>query len=128
MPAARPRESAPHLGTVCDCAVRYPRIWRSARTGDRGDDDHRAAGDGRTGRGGRELRGADRSGHARSGKGVEDMTEKQDATTTVDEAPARPKRTPRPPEYYEEIKRRFAAERDLRLSYRPEGTAQYNTD
>ena len=28
-------------------------------------------------------------------------------------------------EYYEEIKHRFAEERDLRLAYRPEGTAQF---
>jgi cation diffusion facilitator CzcD-associated flavoprotein CzcO len=34
----------------------------------------------------------------------------------------------KPPEYYDEIKRKFAAARDLRLSYRPEGTAQYQTD
>ena len=33
-----------------------------------------------------------------------------------------------PPEYYEAIKQRFAEERDLRLSFRPEGTAQYVTD
>src|SRR5262249_9436669 len=31
-------------------------------------------------------------------------------------------------EYYEEIKRKFAEERDLRLNYRPEGTAQYTSD
>ncbi|HEX4906421.1 MAG TPA: NAD(P)/FAD-dependent oxidoreductase [Acidimicrobiales bacterium] len=36
-----------------------------------------------------------------------------------------PRRTP---EEYEEIKRRFAEERDLRLSYRPEGTAQFTSD
>ena len=40
----------------------------------------------------------------------------------------RPARPERPPGYYEEIKRRFAAERDLRLAYRPEGTAQFVTD
>jgi cation diffusion facilitator CzcD-associated flavoprotein CzcO len=34
----------------------------------------------------------------------------------------------KPPEYYEAIKARFAAERDLRLSYRPEGTSQYVTE
>ncbi|MFM7534657.1 MAG: flavin-containing monooxygenase [Acidimicrobiales bacterium] len=34
----------------------------------------------------------------------------------------------KPPEYYEAVKARFAAERDLRLSYRPEGTSQYVTD
>jgi cation diffusion facilitator CzcD-associated flavoprotein CzcO len=32
------------------------------------------------------------------------------------------------PEFYEQIKRKFAEERDLRLGYRPEGTAQFVTD
>src|SRR3954453_1076243 len=40
----------------------------------------------------------------------------------------RDERAPRPPEYYEAIKERFAAERDLRLAYRPEGTAQFISD
>ncbi len=31
-------------------------------------------------------------------------------------------------EYYDAIKRKFAEERDLRLSYRPEGTRQYTSD
>jgi cation diffusion facilitator CzcD-associated flavoprotein CzcO len=35
---------------------------------------------------------------------------------------------PKSQEYYDEIKQRFAEERDLRLSYRPEGTAQFITD
>ena len=30
--------------------------------------------------------------------------------------------------YYEEIKKKFAEERDLRLKYRPEGTQQYTSD
>jgi len=34
----------------------------------------------------------------------------------------------RPQAYYDRIKEKFAAERDLRLNYRPEGTAQYITD
>jgi len=34
----------------------------------------------------------------------------------------------KPQEYYDEIKRKFAEERDLRLSYRPEGTKQYITE
>src|SRR5262252_8409876 len=34
----------------------------------------------------------------------------------------------RPQEYYDEIKQKFAEERDLRLNYRPEGTAQYTSD
>ena len=37
---------------------------------------------------------------------------------TIDWA-SKPKRTQ---EYYEEIKQKFAEERDLRLKYRPEGT------
>ncbi len=41
---------------------------------------------------------------------------------------SRPEREPKPAEYYEGIKAKFAAARDLRLSYRPEGTAQYLTD
>src|SRR3954469_24773714 len=40
----------------------------------------------------------------------------------------RAERARRPPEYYEEIKRRFAEERDLRLAYRPEGTAQFTSE
>ena len=57
------------------------------------------------------------------------MAEKTE--TTVDEqAPteksAKKKRRPqRPQEYYDEIKERFAAERDLRLSFRPPGTDQW---
>src|SRR3954470_2747386 len=31
-------------------------------------------------------------------------------------------------DYYDAIKQRFAEERDLRLSYRPEGTAQFTSD
>lgn len=31
-------------------------------------------------------------------------------------------------EYYDEIKQKFAAERDLRVDYRPEGTQQYTSD
>ncbi len=31
-------------------------------------------------------------------------------------------------EYYDAIKQKFAEERDLRLKYRPEGTAQYTSD
>jgi len=34
----------------------------------------------------------------------------------------------KPQAYYDRIKEKFAAERDLRLNYRPEGTAQYITD
>ena len=42
--------------------------------------------------------------------------------------PPRQERVERPQEYYDQIKERFAAERDLRLAYRPEGTAQFITD
>ena len=45
--------------------------------------------------------------------------------------PARPprrERVQRPQEYYDEIKERFAAERDLRLAYRPEGRSQFITE
>jgi cation diffusion facilitator CzcD-associated flavoprotein CzcO len=38
---------------------------------------------------------------------------------------SKPKRTQ---EYYDQIKQKFAEERDLRLSYRPEGTQQYTSD
>ena len=53
------------------------------------------------------------------------MTETHDATTT---SKPRPKREPKPQEYYDAIKARFAEERDLRLSYRPEGTSQFTTE
>ena len=34
----------------------------------------------------------------------------------------------RPREFYEDVKRRFAAERELRLSHHPEGRAQFTSD
>ena len=37
-------------------------------------------------------------------------------------------REQKPQEYYDAIKARFAQERDLRLSYRPEGTSQFTTE
>ena len=43
---------------------------------------------------------------------------------TIDWA-SKPKKTQ---EYYDKIKQKFAEERDLRLSYRPEGTKQYTSD
>jgi cation diffusion facilitator CzcD-associated flavoprotein CzcO len=46
------------------------------------------------------------------------------ATDQVAEAPAGPP----PQSYYDDIKERFAQARDLRLKYRPEGTAQYTSD
>jgi len=35
---------------------------------------------------------------------------------------------PKPQSYYDDIKKKFAAERDLRLNYRPEGTAQFTSE
>jgi cation diffusion facilitator CzcD-associated flavoprotein CzcO len=55
----------------------------------------------------------------------------------ADDKPARPQQRAfgptqqdegRPQEYYDAIKQRFADERDLRLKYRPEGTAQFTSD
>ena len=40
--------------------------------------------------------------------------------------PLRP--TEKPQEFYDKIKQKFAEERDLRLSYRPDGRAQYTSD
>ena len=34
----------------------------------------------------------------------------------------------KPQAYYDEIKKKFAQERDLRLGFRPEGTAQFTSD
>ena len=59
--------------------------------------------------------------------GERNMTQSVESTVGA----AKPERTVRvehPPEYYDEVKRKFAEARDLRLSYRPEGTAQYLTD
>jgi cation diffusion facilitator CzcD-associated flavoprotein CzcO len=42
--------------------------------------------------------------------------------------PSKPTRAERPQSYYDEIKRKFAEERDLRLNYRPEGTSQYTSE
>src|SRR3954453_13911870 len=40
--------------------------------------------------------------------------------------PLRP--TEKPQEFYDKIKEKFAEARDLRLSYRPDGRAQYTSD
>ena len=37
-------------------------------------------------------------------------------------------KTQKPQSYYDDIKKRFAEERDLRLAYRPEGTSQFTSD
>ena len=39
-----------------------------------------------------------------------------------------PAREVKPQDYYDRIKDKFAAERDLRLKYRPEGTSQYTSE
>ncbi len=36
--------------------------------------------------------------------------------------------TKKPQQYYDDIKQKFAAERDLRLRLRPEGTAQFTSE
>lgn len=38
------------------------------------------------------------------------------------------KREPKPQSYYDDIKKKFAEERDLRLAYRPQGTAQFTSE
>jgi hypothetical protein len=48
--------------------------------------------------------------------------------TSKENATKRPERVVHPPEYYEQIKQRFAEARDLRLSYRPEGRNQFVTE
>ena len=55
------------------------------------------------------------------------MTTQADPSTSAAKSVKTP-RVEQPPEYYEEIKRKFAEARDLRLSFRPEGTAQYQTN
>ena len=37
-------------------------------------------------------------------------------------------REPKPQSYYDDIKKKFAEERDLRLGYRPQGTEQFTSD
>ena len=37
-------------------------------------------------------------------------------------------KTQKPQSYYDDIKQKFAEERDLRLNYRPEGTEQFTSD
>lgn len=58
-----------------------------------------------------------------------------DAKTVEGAPPPRPVRGPqplppsaKPQSHYDEIKAKFAAERDLRLAYRPEGTAQFTSE
>ena len=46
----------------------------------------------------------------------------------ADEGAAALEREDPPQDYYEDIKARFAEARDLRLKYRPQGTAQYTSD
>ncbi len=54
--------------------------------------------------------------------------EKQQNTAPIGTISPLSSKSDRPQEYYEQIKKKFAEERDLRLSYRPEGTAQYTSD
>ncbi len=57
------------------------------------------------------------------------MAKDTDADKPQDVFSFRPDRkTRKPQEYYEAIKAKFAEERDLRLGYRPEGTAQFTSD
>ena len=53
------------------------------------------------------------------------MADQNDTTAAPEKDRPRKKRPQRPQEYYDEIKERFAAERDVRLEYRPPGTDQY---
>src|SRR5439155_12517939 len=55
------------------------------------------------------------------------MTKSPDGAP-IEEAPARRPKVDRPQEYYDAIKARFAEERDLRLAYHPEGSAQFTSD
>ena len=57
------------------------------------------------------------------------MTLAPDQSATNDAEPDLPSAEGPPPQaYYDEIKSRFATERDLRLAYRPQGTAQFTSD
>ena len=48
--------------------------------------------------------------------------------SSVSTAPSQGRGTNRSQEYYDQIKAKFADERNLRLSYRPPGTDQYIYD
>ena len=50
------------------------------------------------------------------------------AKSTDSPAPAARTKRRRPQEYYDEVKQKFAEERDLRLDYRPEGTDQFTSE
>lgn len=54
--------------------------------------------------------------------------EKQENTAPIGTISPLSSKSDRPQEYYDRIKQKFAEERDLRLHYRPEGTAQYTSD
>jgi cation diffusion facilitator CzcD-associated flavoprotein CzcO len=61
--------------------------------------------------------------HLRAASPLRNVAARDEETRMArDEAAARPQ------DYYEAIKEKFAAERDLRLKYRPQGTAQYASD
>ena len=50
------------------------------------------------------------------------------AKSTDSPAPAARTKRRKPQEYYDEVKQKFAEERDLRLDYRPEGTDQFTSE
>jgi cyclohexanone monooxygenase len=54
--------------------------------------------------------------------------EKPQDTPPPNATSGRSPKSGRPQDYYESIKQKFAEERDLRLRYRPEGTAQYMSE
>ncbi len=56
------------------------------------------------------------------------MSDSQDQPQVVGAFDALSSKSTKPQAYYESIKQKFVEERDLRLGYRPEGTAQYNSD
>src|SRR5580692_9044823 len=55
-------------------------------------------------------------------------TERRQMADTIEKPIGLTAKPTRPQEFYDSVKKRFAEERDLRLSYRPEGTAQYTSD
>jgi cation diffusion facilitator CzcD-associated flavoprotein CzcO len=56
------------------------------------------------------------------------MSDRARGESPTDAASPRAPKARRPDAYYDGIKAKFAGERELRLQYRPEGTAQYTSD
>src|SRR5206468_4472077 len=87
-----------------------------------------------------QSRNGSRTKSSKAGKHLmsDTMDHKARTVTAPEPASARPSRvrnfdplkppTDKPQSYYDDIKRKFAEERDLRLGYRPEGKAQYITN